>query len=369
LRTLGVGIALSNQSARIKGNGCVFPIPAGRNVLFLGNSGTSFRFLLSVAVLGFGEWILKGSPRMHQRPVGNLVRCLNALGGRITHLDRNGYPPVHMVSRGLKGGRVCLRAEDSSQYVSSLLLAAPCAEEGVDLVVDGSLVSRPYIELTLDVMESFGVRVVREGYRRFRVPPEASYEPRTYQVEGDASSAAYFWAAAAVSGQRVRTKNIHPFHSRQGDMGFLQLLERMGCGVELNENHVTVNGGILRGVDVDMGDMPDMVPTLAAVALFCEGRTVIRNVPHLRVKESDRLAAVSEAWRRMGARVEEQADGLVIHGGHPLRGAEVDPHDDHRMAMSLAVAGLRVPGLRIRNKACVKKSFPDFWNLWASLQQ
>jgi 3-phosphoshikimate 1-carboxyvinyltransferase len=193
------------------------------------------------------------------------------------------------------------------------------------------------------------------------------YQPRTFEIEADVSAASYFWAAAAVAGGSVTTANVDPFSTCQGDSGFLDILEQMGCRVKREQGEVTVHGGTLEGLEVDMGAMPDMVPTLAAAALFAKGKTTIRNVAHLRLKESDRLRAVAEEWKRLGARVEELPDGLIIEGDRPLEGAVVDPHDDHRIAMSLAVIGLKVPGLVITHKTCVNKSFPAFWELWDTL--
>jgi 3-phosphoshikimate 1-carboxyvinyltransferase len=229
------------------------------------------------------------------------------------------------------------------------------------------MVSGPYVDLTLEVMHRFGVEVRREGYRWFQVLPGPGYRPGTFQIEGDASSASYFWAAAAVTRGCVATENIRAASSRQGDLAFLDILERMGCTVKREDRRVIVQGKALVGLETDMSPLPDMVPTLAAVALFARGKTVIRNVPHLRYKESDRLHALKEQWTRLGARIEELPDGLIIEGLAPLQGALCDPHDDHRLAMSLAVVGLRVPGIRIQDEHCVAKSFPRFWEWWDSL--
>jgi 3-phosphoshikimate 1-carboxyvinyltransferase len=216
-------------------------------------------------------------------------------------------------------------------------------------------------------MERFGVSVVREGFRYFRVIPGRGYQAREYTIEGDVSSASYFWAAAAVTGGSVTTTNIYPQTTRQGDIGFLAILEQMGCEIETGADRVVVRGGRLSGIEVDMGSMPDMVPTLAAIAAFAEGTTAIRNVAHLRDKESDRLRAVALEWRRLGISVRELADGLIVRGGARPSGAVVDPHDDHRLAMALAVLGLKVPGVKIRDEECVSKSFPAFWRLWDRL--
>jgi len=229
------------------------------------------------------------------------------------------------------------------------------------------LVSKPYVDITLDVMKQFGVQVVRDGYSYFRIPSGQAYRPRKFTIQGDASSASYFWAAAAVTGGTVVTENIYPFTTRQGDIRFLDILERMGCIIEKESDRVVIHGGTLSGIEADMSTMPDMVPTLAAIALFARGETVIRNVPQLRHKESDRLYAIFHEWRRLGGRVEEMDDGLVIHGGEKLSGTLLDPHDDHRLAMSLAVVGLRVPEIIITNEKCVNKSFPGFWQIWDEL--
>jgi 3-phosphoshikimate 1-carboxyvinyltransferase len=213
-------------------------------------------------------------------------------------------------------------------------------------------------------MKAFSVDVENNDYRVFIVPSGQSYIAREFVIDGDASSASYFWGAAAITGGIVKTANIHPFKNKQGDMGLLNILEEMGCKTEREENSVTISGAPLTGVSVDMGSMPDMVPTLAAVALFAEGKTIISNVSHLRHKESDRIADTANEIRRIGGRVDELEDGLVIYGGENLSGAEIDPHDDHRLAMSFAMAGLKVPGIIIKDEVCVNKSFPTFWNLW-----
>jgi 3-phosphoshikimate 1-carboxyvinyltransferase len=291
------------------------------------------------------------------------VDARRQLGADVFCVGDNGCPPIRISSDGIPGGVVALSGNASSQFLSALLLSGPYAEKDVEITVKGELVSKPYVDVTIDVMTAFGVRVERDGYSRFRVPAGQRYAPRDYTVQGDASSASYFWAGAAVTGRTVTTKNIHP-GGRQGDIRLLEVFEAMGCTVVREPDRVSVTGGALTGIDVDMGAMPDMVPTLAAVALFARGKTAIRNVGHLRFKESDRLDAVTREWRKVGGRVEESADSLVVHGDETLNGAEVDPHDDHRLAMSLAVVGLKVPGVRIQNPACVGKSFPRFWVLW-----
>ncbi len=364
---MGAGIQWEGDSVWVLGVGDGIRTGSGRMHHNLGNSGTSFRLLLSVAALGRGRFFFTGTPRMALRPVGELAAALAAMGTRISFTGRPGFPPLALFARGFKGGELRMSANTSSQHLSSLLMAAPYAARDTRIVVTGEPVSRPYTDLTLRVMEDFGVRVERGGAHAFHIPAGTPYGPRQYRIHGDASSASYFWAAAAVTGGRVMTRNISPFRTAQGDMGFLDILERMGCRIQRHTDRVEVTGAGLRCVTVDMGDMPDMVPTLAAVALFARGPTVIRNVAHLRYKESDRLQAVAREWRRIGGRVEVQAGGLVVHGGGPFHGSDVNPHNDHRIAMSLAVAGLRIPGIRLQNPDCVAKSFPEFWGLWNRL--
>lgn len=367
LRELGVQISIEGESTAVSGTGGEFFPPAGRKEIFLGNSGTSYRLLLSIIALTRGEYILTGTPRMHARPVGDLVKALNRLGVEASCIERNGFPPVYIKAKGIHGGRVDIPGDKSSQYLSSLLLCAPYAEKDVEIEVTGRLVSRPYVDVTIDVMKMFGVPVNRDGYRYFRISGGQKYQPCLFKIDGDVSSASYFWAAAAVTGGSITTKNIHPDTTRQGDIALLDIIEEMGCHVERETDRVVVQGGELSGIEVDMGAMPDMVPTLAAIALFAGGKTAIRNVPHLRHKESDRLRAIALEWGRLGGRVEELDDGIIIYGGESLSGAVIDPHDDHRLAMSAAVVGLRVPGVRIKNENCVNKSFPRFWELWNML--
>lgn len=364
LQELGVEISIKAETLRVIGREGRLRHDSRRKRLYLGNSGTSLRLLLSVVALGRGEFVLTGTGRMLERPIGPLVRALRQLGIDAFCVEKNDCPPVSIRTNGIRGGRVSIAGDQSSQFISSILLCAPYAENDVEIVVTGEMVSRPYVDITIDVMEQLGVRVDREEYRYFRVPHGQRYRSGEFTIQGDVSSASYFWAASAVTGGTITTENIHPYTTRQGDIRFLEILERMGCFVEKKSDRVVVHGRTLSPIEADMNTMPDMVPTLAAVALFAEGKTTIRNVSHLRFKESDRLHAVALEWSRLGGRVEGIDDGLIIHGGRPLSGTIVDPHNDHRLAMSLAVVGLRVPGITIQNKKCVNKSFPGFWELW-----
>ncbi len=337
--------------------------------IYLGNNGTATRFLTSVAALGQSTFIIDGDERMHERPIGPLLTALRGWGVDIRSLRGTDCPPLQVNGQGIAGGTTSLPAGKSSQYLSSLLLVAPYAKQPARLEVEGEVLSKPYVKMTLSVMADFGI-ITECSYdlKSFSIP-QGVYRGREYHIEGDASNASYFWAAAAIAGGRVTVTNV-PVLSLQGDIGLVPLLARMGCEVTQAGQGITVERkGGLEGITVDMGDMPDVVPTLAVVAAFAQGRTEITNIAHLRIKECDRLHAVVTELRRMGAHIEEQEAAMIIHGdgGSSLRGAEIETYRDHRMAMSFAVAGLKVPGVRITGERCVAKSFPDFWDRFALL--
>ena len=363
LRQMGVDISASGTTIEMRGcGGRLHPTAAP---IYLGNSGTSMRLLMSAACLGEGDYLLTGSPRMQERPVQPLVTALDQLGVRAECVNGTGCPPVRIRGGDTRGGDVAIDCSVSSQFLSSLLLAAPCFKDGMDINVVGTAVSRPYIDMTIEILDRFSVRVEREGYERFKVAGGQTFKPGRYPVEPDASNASYFWAIGAISGRRVTVAGIRPT-SLQGDLGIVGLLEQMGCRITRNDDGLGVQGGELRGIDADMGNMPDMVPTLTVVAAFARGTTVIRNVAHLKAKECDRLAAVMTELGRMGIETRSDGNDLIIVGGQP-RGAEIETYDDHRIAMSFAVAGLMAEGTRIRNERCVDKSFPGFWEVFAQV--
>ena len=339
--------------------------------IYLGNNGTATRFLTSVAALGQGTFHIVGSRRMAKRPIAPLIEALQGWGVDIESDAKNGCPPLTIRANGLTGGKTVLPEGKSSQYLSSLLLVAPYAAQPAELEVRGEVYSKPYVEMTLRVMSSFGVQVEATPTLDFFRIPQLPYQGREYAIEGDASGASYFWAAAAITGGRVTVANV-PVPSLQGDAQLVPLLARMGCEVtRAGVRGLTVQGPEkLKAIEVDMGDMPDVAPTLAIVAAFAEGTTVIKNIAHLRIKECDRLSAMVTELGRMGAAVEERQDAMLIHGrsgGSNLHGAEITTYDDHRIAMCFAVAGLRVPGVIITGEQCVAKSFPDFWERFAML--
>ena len=337
-------------------------IKCPEQAIFLGNNGTALRFLTSLVALGEGRFILTGEPRLCERPVQPLISALEGLGVQVHTKEGRGFPPVTIEARGIGAGTATFHNAVSSQYISSLLLSAPFARGDVRVQLRGRTVSHPYITMTIAVMRQFGVEVTGEGENDYLVRGGQCYQGRLYSVEGDASTASYFFLAAALCGGTVKVLNINP-QSLQGDIRLLEIMEMLGCRVRRGEDWVEVTGGELVAGDysIDMGDLPDMVPTLAVMAAFREGKTSITNVSHLRIKESNRIAALVSEINRIGGKAEETPDGLVITGGRP-HGAEIETYHDHRIAMSFAIAGLAVPGMKIGNASCVNKSFPAFWD-------
>jgi 3-phosphoshikimate 1-carboxyvinyltransferase len=333
--------------------------------LCVGNAGTAMRFLSARLALEASSFVLDGDARMRQRPIEDLLGALRALGARAESIQGNGCPPVRVGGRGLPGGRAILNGGRSSQYLSALLMAGAGAEGGVAIEVEGRLVSRPYVDLTIDMLARFGVTVVAPAAggpsRTFTVAPGQRVRPTDVAIEGDWSSASYLFAAAAIAPGRVEVRGLE-VGSRQGDARFLQVLEAMGCRTRGSGTGILVEGpDRLRPVDVDLADMPDVAPSLAVVALFADGETRITGVPHLRLKETDRIAVLCDAIGRLGGDASPAADGLTIRP-RPLAGAVIDPHGDHRMAMAFAVAGLRLPGVVVLDPGCVTKSYPGFWD-------
>jgi 3-phosphoshikimate 1-carboxyvinyltransferase len=357
LLRFGAEIFWEGDDVRVLGTGGKYQTSGDR--VDVGNSGTSMRFLTALAALRKGTTLLDGNERMRRRPIGELLKGLRELGVRAYSQKGNDCPPVIVESEGLKGGTARIKGEESSQFLSGLLMVAPYAQKDVNIEVAGSLASRPYIDITLDVMSAFGVKIPSQGGSSFLVGAGQRYLPKEYRIEGDASNASYFFSAAAVCRGRIKVENLNPA-TRQGDIGFLNILESMGCRVNRGSDGIEVLGGELRGTEIDMNEMPDLVPTLAVTAAFARGKTVIQNIGHLRLKESDRIHAVAKELSKMGIRVSERENGLEVEGGKP-HGAEIETYDDHRMAMSFGIAGLAVPGMRIKGERCVDKSFPGFW--------
>ncbi len=376
LRKLRIAVIEEPDDARIRIQGAAGPLPGDSGEFFLGNAGTSTRFLTAALTLSPGRYVVDGNERMRERPIGDLVRALRELGAEID--APSGCPPVTVGPQRLRpeprgqqtigclaGGTVVLPGRTSSQFISAVLLAAPLAREDVTVVIDGECVSRPYIDITLEVMRQFKARPRLDegrpdGRTAFFVPAGRGYLGRTYVVEGDASTASYFLAAAAITGGKIRVEGVGRM-SIQGDAEFASVLAKMGCHVKQEEDAIGLAGDLLHGLDVDCRDMPDIVPTLAVVALFARGRTRIRNVTHLRFKESDRIASVATELRKLGGKVRETRDGLEVEESK-LRGAVLETWSDHRLAMAFSLVGLRVAGVEIRDPAVVGKSFPEYFN-------
>ena len=368
LMALGVQLTPDWPRSEIQITGTLGKIPSGQAVLDCAASGTTIRFLSAVSALGHGTFRLDGTPRMRKRPIGDLLESLRSLGIDARSESPGDCPPVVIHSQGLAGGTTTVCGSTSSQFASALALVAPCTTRGLQIGFEGRLVSLPYLEMTRRVMESFGGMCEVTGDNCWWIGP-SGYAACDYTIEPDASAASYFFAAAAITGGSVCVRGLS-HRSMQGDIGFCSVLEQMGCSVQWRDESVTVSGRAARGVDVDMNAISDTVPTLAVVALFAEGQTTIRNVAHIREKETDRISDLACELGKLGARVTEQSAGLTIDPPATptaLHGATLATYDDHRMAMSLALAGLRVPGVRILNPACVAKTFPDYWQRLATL--
>ena len=363
LRQMGIKIEIEDKRFLVHGMKGGFK-PSDEPV-YLGNSGTSMRFLTALVSMGKGKYILKGTKRMHERPIQDLLDALNQMGITAHSINTSGCPPVEIKGGKLKGGKITINCKTSSQYLSAILLIAPFTEQDLEINVTKEPVSRPYIDMTIDVMKKFGVNVTRDGYNFFKVQKGQSYRAGPHLLEPDCSQAGYFWAAAAITGGSVTVKGITK-DSRQGDVRFTKLLETMGCKVSHEKDGIGITGGSLSSIEADMADMPDMVPTLAVVSAFAKGTTVIKNVSHLKAKESNRLTAVVKELSKMGIKASLTDTGIIIIGGVP-NGAEISTYSDHRIAMSFALAGLKVPGIFIKDEKCVEKSFPDFWKVFNSL--
>jgi 3-phosphoshikimate 1-carboxyvinyltransferase len=367
LRRLGIAVDHDPDAATIGVAGCGGRIPVDNAELYVANSGTSLRFLTAMVAAGQGTYKLDGTPRMRQRPVDDLVMAINGLGADARSDLGTGCPPVTVRAGGLDGGYAFVRGDVSSQFLSGLLMVLPYAREVTSVEVEGTLVSEPYVAMTLAVMGAFGVRVGNRKFRRFDVRP-ARYHGREYAIEPDATAASYFFALAAITGGTVTVEGLGT-ESLQGDLEYVDVLEHMGCSVVRGPDATTVTGGPLRGVDVDMNAISDTVMTQAVVALFADGITRIRNVGHIRHKETDRIAAVATELRKLGAGVDERSDGLVIYPARTITPARIATYDDHRMAMAFALVGQKADEITILEPGCVAKTYPAFWDDLARLRE
>jgi 3-phosphoshikimate 1-carboxyvinyltransferase len=359
-----LGVSFKNNT--VKGVGGPFPVKKAE--LFLGNAGTAFRPLTAALALSAGEYRLYGVPRMHERPIGDLVDALRGIGARIDFAGKEGFPPLAVHPGNIRLDQpVRVRGDVSSQFLTALLMALPLAGKDSAIEVEGDLISKPYVEITLNVMQRFGISVKRDAWRAFHVPARPYTSPGRIFVEGDASSASYFLAAGALGGGPVRVEGVGG-RSIQGDARFTEVLERMGARVSMEENAIEVSGAEkLKAIDMDMNHIPDAAMTAAVLALFADGPSVIRNVASWRVKETDRLAAMATELRKLGADVEEGTDYLRVAPAQLKSGVAIDTYDDHRMAMSFSLVALGGVALRINNPQCVAKTFPGFFDTWKKI--
>jgi 3-phosphoshikimate 1-carboxyvinyltransferase len=369
MTALGVALAATGDGLRVDGCAGRFPARAAR--LSLGNAGTAFRSLTAALAFADGRYELDGVARMRERPIGDLVDALNDLGARIQYVDRAGFPPLRIEpARSLRAARVAVRGDVSSQFLSGLLMAAPmiAPPEGLRIGVQGTLISQPYVKMTIALMQRFGV-VVREDRGEFVVPAGVYRSPGRFVVEGDASGASYFLALGAIAGGPVRVDGVGR-GSVQGDVRFADALAAMGARIEVGEHHVTARapeGGRLRGIDADFNHIPDAAMTIAVVALFADGPSTLRNIGSWRVKETDRIAAMAAELRKLGAGVEEGADWLRVTPPGTWCEAGIDTYDDHRIAMCFSLAAVGGLPVHIRDPQCVAKTFPDYFERLAAL--
>lgn len=370
LEKMGFKVVLEEGNNTLSVLGLNGFIPAEAGYFNIQNAGTAARFLTAFLTLGNGSFTLDGDARMRQRPIGHLLAALNQLGANVRPFDAQilpACPPVAIQANGLTGGQAHIAGDISSQFLSALLMVSPYAKEPVEILVTTELNSEPYVDLTLSMMADFGIDVPHDEYRIFHIQPCRYSSPGEYLIESDASSASYFFAAPAVCGGTVSVNNLGQ-HSRQGDLGFLNILEQMGCHIQYGEQAISVTRGErLTGIDVDMRNIPDTAPTLAAVAIFAETPTRIRGIASARVKESDRVSATVAELRKIGAEVDEHPDGMTIHPAKEPHGAVIETYNDHRIAMAFSVAGLKIPGVIIQHPACVSKTFPNFFEVLGNL--
>jgi 3-phosphoshikimate 1-carboxyvinyltransferase len=377
LQTLGFDIRLDPDRAEMTITGLGGKIPARQAELFIGNAGTAARFLSAFLTLGNGEYIIDGEPRMRERPIGDLVSALQSLGATLGPTNTENWPlitghsnicpPLKIRANGLPGGKTSVSGNISSQFLSALLLVAPYAQSPVEIEVTTELNSKPYVEMSIDIMSDFGVSVERDGYKHFNIPITNYKSQITYLIESDASAASYFFAAPAICGGTVAVENILRT-SVQGDIAFLDVLAQMGCLIEETDHCILVTGhSPLRGVDTDLRDIPDTAQTLAAIAPFASTPTRIRGIASARLKETDRVHATCMELSRLGVKVDEHEDGMAIYPCDAFRPATICTYNDHRMAMAFSLIGLRVPGIEIENPGCVSKTFPNFFDVLGQL--
>ena len=368
LTKLGVSYRLSEDKTQcvVQGNGGAFNV-AEPLELFLGNAGTAMRPLCAALAASNVDTVLTGEPRMEERPIGDLVDALREADAEVTYLKNEGFPPLQIKGKTLNGGEMSVDGSVSSQFLTALLMAAPLFSGDVTIRIKGELVSKPYIDITLDTMAKFGVTVENDNYQTFTVSGDAKYiAPGKFMVEGDASSASYFLAAGAIKGGKVRVTGIGQ-NSIQGDIRFADVLEAMGATVVWNDEYVEITGAPLKGVNMDMNHIPDAAMTIATTALFAEGPTTMTNIYNWRVKETDRLAAMATELQKLGAKVEEGHDYIKVWPTDSLKHAEIDTYNDHRIAMCFSLVALSDTPVTINDPGCTRKTFPDYFTRFKTL--
>ena len=368
LTKLGINYRLSEDKTQcvVQGNGGAFNV-AEPLELFLGNAGTAMRPLCAALAASNVDTVLTGEPRMEERPIGDLVDALREADAEVTYLKNEGFPPLQIKGKTLNGGEMSVDGSVSSQFLTALLMAAPLFSGDVTIRIKGELVSKPYIDITLDTMEKFGVTVENDNYQTFTVSGDAMYiAPGKFMVEGDASSASYFLAAGAIKGGTVRVTGIGQ-NSIQGDIRFADVLEAMGATVVWNDEYVEITGAPLKGVNMDMNHIPDAAMTIATTALFAEGPTTMTNIYNWRVKETDRLAAMATELQKLGAKVEEGHDYIKVWPTDSLKHAEIDTYNDHRIAMCFSLVALSDTPVTINDPGCTRKTFPDYFTRFKTL--
>jgi 3-phosphoshikimate 1-carboxyvinyltransferase len=366
LQTLGFDVQLDEDKRTMAATGLGGKIPANKAELFIGNAGTAARFLSAFLTLGHGEYILDGEPRMRERPIGDLIDSLTQLGARLE--PTNNCPPVKITSSGLPGGKTAIAGDISSQFLSALLMVAPYAQNPIEVTLSTDLNSKPYVDMTVSIMKDFGVKIERDGYKKFSIYPNSYFPIPYYPIESDASAASYFFAAPAICGGTVKVENITR-KSVQGDIAFLDVLQKMGCNVTEMDNSIIVDcQSSTVGLDVDMCDIPDTAQTLAAIAPFADSPTRIRGIASARVKETDRVHATCTELACLGVQIEEHEDGMTIYPCQTFRPANIQTYNDHRMAMAFSLIGLRFDGVTIENPSCVSKTFPDYFEVLETLR-
>lgn len=356
LRKFGVKIIEKNSQLIVTGTGGSFK--KDNLKIYCGNAGTTFRFLTTLSILNEGKVVLTGSKRMLQRPIGNLVDALKQLDVNIQ--SNNGYPPVVIEGGKFNEKKVTINPKVSSQFLSALLMLMPVIDKDFIVEIDGELPSIPYVKMTLQIMKKFGVVIEHNNFQLFKLKNNLKLSGTEIIIESDATSATYFFGAAAILRKSIRINGLSK-NSSQADLKFIKVLEKMGCEVSWNKNSVTLKGKKLKGLTIDMNDAPDSVPTLAVVSLFAQGKTLIKNIGNLRYKESDRITALATEIRKIGFKVIAGEDYIEIEPSKFYQPASIETYNDHRIAMSFALCQLKIPGLEIKNPECVKKSFPNFW--------